>query len=145
MRKTSFRERLTQLREGLSGIRPDTLWIIRPENRRYLSGFKADDGQLTESSGSLLINDRTARLITDSRYTTEAIKEAVDFEVITLKKGLIESLPEQLTQLGTKVLGFEEDLAVKLVTAIVAVAGLFILGTAAEDVAEKLSRPDGDA
>ncbi len=43
------------------------------------------------------------------------------------------------------VLGFEEDLAVKLVTAIVAVAGLFILGTAAEDVAEKLSRPDGDA
>ncbi len=43
------------------------------------------------------------------------------------------------------VLGFEEAVAAKLVTAIIAVAGLFILGTAAEDVAEKLSRPDGDA
>ncbi len=43
------------------------------------------------------------------------------------------------------VLGFEEAVAAKLVTAIIAVAGLFILGTAAEDVAEKLSRPDGDS
>ncbi len=40
------------------------------------------------------------------------------------------------------VLGFEEAIAAKLVTAIVAIAGLFILGTAAEDVAEKLSRSD---
>ncbi len=43
------------------------------------------------------------------------------------------------------VLGFEEAIAAKLVTAIIAIAGLFILGTAAEDVAEKLSGPDGDA
>ena len=40
------------------------------------------------------------------------------------------------------VLGFEEAIAAKLVTAIVAIAGLFILGTAAEDVAEKLSHSD---
>ena len=43
------------------------------------------------------------------------------------------------------VLGFEEVIATKLITAIIAVAGLFILGTAAEDVAEKLSSSDGDA
>ena len=43
------------------------------------------------------------------------------------------------------VLGFDEAIAAKLVTAIITVAGLFILGTAAEDVAEKLSSSDGDA
>ena len=40
------------------------------------------------------------------------------------------------------VLGFEEEIATKLITAIISVAGLFILGTAAEDVAEKLSNSD---
>ena len=43
------------------------------------------------------------------------------------------------------VLGFEEEIAAKLVTAIITVAGLFILGTAAEDVAEKLSQGNGDS
>ncbi len=40
------------------------------------------------------------------------------------------------------VLGFEEAVATKLVTVIVSLAGLFILGTAAEDVAQKMG-PDG--
>ena len=39
-------------------------------------------------------------------------------------------------------LGFDEAIAAKLITAIVAIAGLFILGTAAEDVAAKLSQSD---
>jgi len=47
----------------------DTLWVLQPENRRYLSGFKAADGQLTESSGSLLISKNSLMLVTDSRYT----------------------------------------------------------------------------
>ena len=47
-------------------------WIIKPENRRYLSGFSAEDSQFTESSGSLLINGTNRLLITDSRYTLAA-------------------------------------------------------------------------
>jgi Xaa-Pro aminopeptidase len=101
--------RLKTLRENLADIAPDTAWIIQPQNRRYLSGFKADDAQLTESSGSLLINEATQILITDSRYTTEAQKEAPDFEVATLKKSLQESLPDQIVGLGTNKLGFEEN------------------------------------
>jgi Xaa-Pro aminopeptidase len=65
--------------------------------------------QLTESSGSLVINKKRSILITDSRYTEEAQKEAPDFEVITLNKGIIEGLPEILSSLKTRVLGFEED------------------------------------
>ncbi len=86
----------------------DTAWIIQPENRRYLSGFKAHDTQFTESSGSLLINETHLVLATDSRYTTEAEKETVDFQVQTLKKGLLEDFPALVTRVETENLGFEE-------------------------------------
>jgi Xaa-Pro aminopeptidase len=109
MKKTRFQERLRALRGKLAKIRPDTLWIIQPENRRYLSEFKAEDGQLTESSGSLLVNRTEALLLTDSRYTTEAQKEAIEYEVITLREGIVEGLPDLLSRLGTRNLGFEED------------------------------------
>jgi Xaa-Pro aminopeptidase len=109
MKKASYRKRLADLRERMSHAGPDTLWVIQPENRRYLSGFKAGDGQLTESSGSLLITRTESLLVTDSRYTTEAEIESVDFEVVTLKKGLVEGLPGLLARLGTRRLGFEEN------------------------------------
>jgi Xaa-Pro aminopeptidase len=100
---------MKKLREKLEASSLDTLWIIQPENRRYLSGFKAEDGQLTESSGSLLITGTASLLVTDSRYTTEAETEAVDFEVVTLKKGIANGVPELLIRLGTKRLGFDEN------------------------------------
>ncbi|MGD2126880.1 MAG: Xaa-Pro peptidase family protein [Desulfobacteraceae bacterium] len=109
MKRSAFRERMIALRQALETLSVDTLWIIQPENRRYLSGFRAEDTQLTEFSGSLLINDTSSFLLTDSRYTTAAQKEAFDFEVITLNKGLIESLPDLLVRLGSKNLGFEEN------------------------------------
>ena len=97
------------LRKKLERLPFDTLWVLQPENRRYLSGFKATDGQLTESSGSLLINIDSLILVTDSRYTTEAENEAVGFDVITLKRSFAESFPEVVSKLGTKVLGFDEN------------------------------------
>jgi Xaa-Pro aminopeptidase len=109
MNKASYRKRMKKLREKLEASSLDTLWIIQPENRRYLSGFKAEDGQLTESSGSLLITGTASLLVTDSRYTTEAETEAVDFEVVTLKKGIANGVPELLIRLGTKRLGFDEN------------------------------------
>ena len=87
----------------------DTAWILQPENRRYLSGFKASDTQLTESSGSLLISENQAVLVTDSRYTTEAQREAPGFEVRTLKRDLVSDLPDILQSIGTKQLGFEGE------------------------------------
>jgi len=108
MKKSFFPKCVTALREKLADISPDTVWIIQPENRRYLSGFKASDSQLIESSGSLLINETSSLLITDSRYTTEAQKEAPDFEVITLNKDLLEGILDLVLRLGTKKLGFEE-------------------------------------
>jgi Xaa-Pro aminopeptidase len=91
----------------MTQIKPDTLWIIQPENRRYVSGFKAMDVQLNESSGSLIIQQRRAWLLTDSRYTIEAQKQAKAFQVKTLKKGLAKELPHVLSRVKTQILGFE--------------------------------------
>jgi len=109
MHKSVFRKRVAALRQSPGGTCSDTSWIIRPESRRYLSGFKAGDVQFTESSGSLLINDTRCVLVTDSRYVSEAEKEAGDFEVRTLKQGMIDGFPELVNQMGTEDLGFEED------------------------------------
>ncbi|MCD6295524.1 MAG: aminopeptidase P family protein [Deltaproteobacteria bacterium] len=107
MDKSIFRKRIKSLRQNLAGMDCDTAWIIQPENRRYLSGFTAEDSQFTESSGSLLINETLCLLTTDSRYTLDAERDAVDFEVQTLKRGLMEGLPGLLKRMGTKNLGFE--------------------------------------
>ena len=109
MKQSVFQKRLQVLREKITNIKADTIWVVQPENRRYLSGFRAVDTQLNESSGSLVINQSHAILVTDSRYTTEAEKEARDFEVVTIKKELTEDLPELLSRINTKVLGFEGD------------------------------------
>ncbi len=109
MKKSVYRERMAAFRSKLSHHRADTAWIVQPENRRYLSGFEAEDGQTNESSGCLLINARACILITDSRYTIEAQRDAPEFEVVTLKKGLVEEFPGLVAKMRTKVLGFEEE------------------------------------
>ena len=109
MNRFPFKRRLSYLRDKLGQDSPDTIWIIQPENRRYLSGFRANDPQINESSGSLLINRKKALLITDSRYTTEAKSEARDFDVVTLKWDFIKEFPALLERVKTKVLGFEGD------------------------------------
>ncbi|MBW2303866.1 MAG: aminopeptidase P family protein [Deltaproteobacteria bacterium] len=112
MKNTVHLRRIETLKKKLHDMAVDGAWIIRPENRRYLSGFKAEDFQLNESSGSLLISRKACLLITDSRYTAEAAKEARDFEIYTLKKDLAEEFPSLVDGLGIKVLGFEEDFLV---------------------------------
>jgi Xaa-Pro aminopeptidase len=101
MNTSAFSKRVGALRERLKKLPCDTVWIIQPENRRYLSGFKAEDNQLTELSGSLLITKTQTVLVTDSRYSLEAEKEAIDFEVHTIKQGIIEGFPEMLKRIGT--------------------------------------------
>ncbi len=109
MEPSPYKNRLNILRKKITGKTPDMIWIIQPENRRYLSGFKAVDIQLNESSGSLFITKRKALLITDSRYTEEAEKEAVDFKIIDQKGPLQDELLRQIKKTKGNNLGFEGD------------------------------------
>ena len=107
MNSIIFKNRLDLLRSKFESLEVDTAWIIQPENRRYLSGFKAADGQLDESSGCLFITMDQALLLTDSRYTIQAEQEVVGFEVVTHTKSLVDTLQEIFDRLNTRRLGFE--------------------------------------
>lgn len=109
MKDLVFKKRIKKLRERLGKELPDALWITRPENRRYLSGYTADDPQMDESAGSLLIWKRGAVLITDSRYTLQAQKEVKAARVVTMKKDIIDALLRVLRRTNINTLGFEED------------------------------------
>ena len=104
---TSFK-RVEALRDKLSGIAPDTVWIINPENRRYLSGYTAKDTQFTESSGSLLINKTDCLLVTDSRYTLQARNQASEFDIKIISQDMIKSFCDIVLEMGSETLGFEE-------------------------------------
>jgi Xaa-Pro aminopeptidase len=107
MNDAVVKNRLDLLRDKFPGLGVDTIWIIQPENRRYLSHFTAPDGQLDESSGCLFLTSDQALLVTDSRYTIQAQQEAMGFEVVTHTKGLIDTLPDIFDRLNTQRLGFE--------------------------------------
>ncbi len=102
-----IKKRLKYLREKLKDQNLDTLLVLCDENRRYLSGFTAHDGQFDESAGVLLITLTKQLIATDSRYEMQAKKEATQFEVYCYKKGLAQALPDILNILGAKRLGFE--------------------------------------
>ncbi|WP_028322048.1 M24 family metallopeptidase [Desulfatiglans anilini] len=110
MTDSPYKKRLDIFRSRLREKTPcDAAWISEPHNRRYLSGFRADDPQINESSGSLLIDATRCLLLTDSRYVLQAQDEAPDFEIIEVKNGVHNLLPSLLLEMGAGLLGFEED------------------------------------
>jgi len=107
MSENRFAERLRRFRQVLSQKELDTFLVAVPENRYYLSGFAAEDLNLTESSGYLLINATTGYLLTDPRYEEGAKAEVPDFGLAIYTQGLPQILPDLLSELKTQRLGVE--------------------------------------
>lgn len=92
-------------RENIDGLIISSEW-----NRRFISGF-------TGTAGTVLITQKSAYFITDFRYTEQATKQCVDFQVIQQKRNAFEEISgitkkEKLTKLAyekahTTVLTFE--------------------------------------
>ena len=104
-----YAARLKTLRGQLQDSTIDAMLVTRPENRRYLSGYSARDGQIDETSGFLLITKESQYLFTDFRYMIQARKEAKGFEVVIYGSGPIATLAETVSKAGVGRLGFEED------------------------------------
>jgi len=104
---THHRHRLDKFRRVLTEQPVDTFLVSEPWNRAYLSGFWADDPQLTESSGVLLITAEEQVLATDFRYQEQAEKEAMGFRIVIYKETLTSVLPEIFASLRTRNLGVE--------------------------------------
>ncbi|HCU72549.1 MAG: peptidase M24 [Chloroflexi bacterium] len=79
----------------------DGMIVTGEANRRYLSGF-------TGSSGTLLISVNARWLVTDSRYTEQAGRQAIDYDVIESVE-LLQQIKCWVVSLGVSRLGFESE------------------------------------
>ncbi len=95
-------KRLQKLRHLIAEKGLDALLVSLSENCRYLSSF-------TGSSGWLLISEHHAILATDFRYVEQSREEAPDFELIQIKGELPDWLPDLVSDLGWRKIGFEAD------------------------------------
>jgi len=104
-----IKTRLAKLRAFLAQQGLDAVLVTLPANRRYLSGFAAEDGQWGESSGALLISQNAALVLTDFRYELTARAQAPYFETLIYQQGLPNLLAMVLPELGAKTLAYESE------------------------------------
>lgn len=102
-----YRDRISKLRGLMQEKSIDTMIVFSAENRYYLSGFDAEDTQINESSGALIIGMDKLFLATDSRFETQAELEAPSFEPVIYKQGLFSVINDILEKASSKIIGFE--------------------------------------
>ncbi len=74
--------RIEKLRENLATQKLDGIWVTRPANVRYLSGFT------TPEDGVVLVTNSETILFTDNRYSLQAEQEsAIAVNIPTPKQG----------------------------------------------------------
>jgi len=105
--RNPFAARMVNFRKLLANEGLDAFLIAVPENRFYLSGYQAEDMNLIESSGYLLVSQDKQFLFTDSRYQEQAKQESPDFELVVYKEGLRQVLPDLFQSLAVERLGVE--------------------------------------
>lgn len=99
--------RIERLRQKMNHSDLDAFLVLIEANRRYLSGYTAEDGQFDETAGALLITGRHSILATDARYDLQAHQEAPAFEVVRYRKSLYDTLPELFSRVKARRVGFE--------------------------------------
>jgi len=100
--KLKTRNRIKRLVEKLGEKDIEGIFISRPENRRYLSGFNG-------SAGFLFITANDSILATDSRYTFQAQNQAPNYKLFTISGDMSQWFPKLIDELGIKRLGFEAE------------------------------------
>jgi Xaa-Pro aminopeptidase len=94
--------RLRKLRNTLTQHNLDAILVSHSDNRQYLAGF-------TGSAGTLLISMDRKVLATDFRYFEQVAREAPEFELAKLTGRVSELLPDLLSDVGVRRLGFESQ------------------------------------
>lgn len=92
--------RLINLYEKMSVEEVDALLITKIPNVKYFSGFQGD-------SSALLIGKNFRKLITDGRYTEQAIIQAKNFTLVEQNEGLYKKIVDEIKISGCKKIGFE--------------------------------------
>lgn len=90
--------RRRRLADSLADV--DALFVTRPSNVRYLSGF-------TGSNAQLLVGREGAVLFTDGRYQEQVRHQCSDLDAVIYLDGRPPVIGEPTTRLGVHRLGFE--------------------------------------
>lgn len=105
-----YQKRIKILQEKLRRKKIDGLLVSKPENRRYLSGYRGGDHGISESSGILLVTARgKVYLLTDFRFKLQAEQEVPWAEVSIYSKGVLRLLGQLLPDLAITSLAFESN------------------------------------
>src|SRR5665647_3778780 len=95
-----YQTRIISLRNKLKAIGADAILIEKKENYRYMSGF-------TGTFAYLVISNEDALILTDSRYTEQAVEQAPDYELVNfIGSNVIENI---LIEKNIKKLAIEGD------------------------------------
>ncbi len=97
-----MQSRLARLQLRMDELSLPALLVTKYEHLLYLSGFSG-------STGALLITPAHNYLLSDFRYELQAAQESPAWEFILAKDNLPQTLREQLTTSGLKVIGVEAD------------------------------------
>ena len=112
MAEADFGQRLARTRAAIAQAGLDGLLITSQYNRRYLTGFTAHDGDITESSGWVLVTPNTFGLVAGTFQLSGVEDEIVPsgVRVLSTDKATPWSVvAEAIKADGTKRLGFEKD------------------------------------
>ena len=131
---TPFAQRRRALRKQLDEADLSALIVTQPASWYYLTGF-------TGEAGALVVSAHSTALITDSRFTEQARREAPGVRVIQQARGLSTSVGEflKLAGRGSRKVGFPAGhLTVAQLQAMKKAAGARVRWTPAEGYVERL-------
>jgi Xaa-Pro aminopeptidase len=112
MADADYGQRLARTRAAIAQAGLDGLLITSQYNRRYLTGFTAHDGDITESSGWVLVTPNIFGLVAGTFQLSGVEDEIVPsgVQVLSTDKAAPWSVvAEAIKADGTKRLGFEKD------------------------------------
>lgn len=95
-----FSDRLLRLYDKIAAEEVDAVLITKVANVTYFSGFRGD-------SSALLIGKNIRKLITDGRYTEQAVLQAKNFTLVEQTEGLYKKIVEELKISACKKIGVE--------------------------------------
>ncbi len=101
-------DRLTRVRDILTGRALDAVLITHPSNRFYLTGFTGEDVAPNESAGVLLVGADSATLLTGATNLPWAQAEARGVEVAAWERPWERTVADRIKDRGWRRVGFED-------------------------------------
>jgi Xaa-Pro aminopeptidase len=112
MASADYDRRLSETRRRMNAVGLDSLLVSNPSNRRYLTGFTPRDGDITETSGWVLVTPQSLGLVAGPFFFPGLEHEiaASGAEVMLADGKLFSDLvAERAVADGIRNLGFEQE------------------------------------